>query len=76
MWQFLIIVALLVWIIRRLPTPWVYDMYIRRVLDQLNVIEARQRGIPLEDVEMELSSHIENSTANHDGTPLFRRMWR
>ncbi len=76
MWQFLIVVALLAWIIRRLPTPWVTDMYMRRIFDQLNAIEAHTRGVPVEDIEMELSKHIEQSTAIHDGTPFFLRRWR
>jgi hypothetical protein len=76
MWQFLMIVALVGWIIRRLPTPCVTDMYLRRIFHQVNVIEARDRGVPREEIEKELSDYIGTRTAIHDGTPLLLRMWR
>jgi len=74
--EFIIVVVLLVWIIRRLPTPWVYDMYLRRMLSQLNDIEAHARGVPLEQIKQEFSNTISDTTAIHDGTPLWMRMWR
>jgi hypothetical protein len=74
--EFAILFILLLWIIRRVPTPWVYDMHTRRILTQLNRIEAYTRGVPVEEIEQEFSDYLANGTAAHDGSPLFSRMWR
>jgi hypothetical protein len=51
-------------------------MYLRRILGQLDRIEAHTRGVPIEQIEKEFSAVIHTETAIHDGTPFWERMWR
>ena len=74
--EFLVVIFLLLWLIRRVRTPWVYNMYLRRILGQLDRIEAHTRGVPIEQIEKEFSAVIHTETAIHDGTPFWERMWR
>jgi hypothetical protein len=74
--QFLVIVALLILVFRRLPTPWVDDLYRQRMLAHLISIEATVRNVPVEQVEEESANEIERAAAIHDATPLRHRMWR
>ena len=74
--QFLVIVALLVLIFRRLQVPWVHDLYLQRMFAHLISIEAKVRNVPIEQVEEESSREIERAASIHDGTPLRNRIWR
>jgi hypothetical protein len=55
-WQFLVVVALLLWVLWRTRVaaqspPWLRDALLRRVFEQLNGIEAKVHGIPLAEIE-------------------------
>ncbi len=55
-WQFLVLVALLLWVLWRTRVaartrPWLRDALLRRVFEQLNGIEAKVYGIPRAEIE-------------------------
>lgn len=57
--EFAILFLLLVWIIRKLPKPWLVDASLRRMTGQLNRMEAAIRHVPLEQIEDEFASFYE-----------------
>ena len=65
--EFAILFLLLLWIIRKLPTPWLVDASLRRMTGQLNRIEAVVRHVPLEQIEGEFSSFYSNQAAKRKG---------
>ncbi len=74
--EFLIIVFLLLSVIRRQQTPWVFDMFLNRILGQLNKIETQARHVPLEEVQKEMSALISNTTALRDASTFFEKLFR
>ncbi|MBZ5663398.1 MAG: hypothetical protein LAO30_02235 [Acidobacteriia bacterium] len=51
--EFAILFLLLVWIIRKLPKPWLVDASLRRIVGQLNRLEAEARHVSLEQIDQE-----------------------
>ena len=61
--QFCILVLLLLWLIRRIPSRWQQDLRLKWIHDQLNEINASARGIPLSRVEEEYRNYLSNRSA-------------
>jgi hypothetical protein len=80
-WQFLVLVALLLWIVWRTrsvaqTSPWFRDALLRRVFEQLNRIEARQQDVPFARIEQERNEWWENEIAQERGRPWTARRHR
>ena len=65
--EFVILFLLLVWIIRRLPTPWLIDASLRRITGQLNRLEAEARHLPLALIEEECEAFYSKQAAKRKG---------
>ena len=61
--QFCILVLLLLWLIRPIPSRWQQDLRLKWIHDQLNEINAGVRGIPLSRVEEEYRNYLSNRSA-------------
>jgi TPR repeat protein len=73
-WQFLILVALLLWLLWRTraaaeTSRWLRDALLRRMFEQLNILEAQRRGIPVAEVQKESEQWWEDERAREAGRP-------
>jgi hypothetical protein len=73
-WEFVVLVALLLWILWRVPVAWRTNIVLRRLWRQLNIIEAHVRHVPLDDVEKEWDGWEENVLAARKGSLWRERM--
>jgi hypothetical protein len=76
-WQFGILAFLLIWILWRTrsiaqTSPLLRDALRRRIFEQLNRIEAQQRGVPVADVEKEDDEWWQSTAAYQRAWP---RRW-
>jgi hypothetical protein len=73
-WQFYVLAGLLVWNLWRTRTvaqtsPWLRDALLRRIFEQLNRIEARQKDVPLTEFEQETQRWWGNEIGREAGRP-------
>ncbi|MGP8259907.1 MAG: hypothetical protein ACLQM6_08145 [Acidobacteriaceae bacterium] len=73
-WQFSVLVALLLWILWRTrvaarTSPWLRDALLRKMFEQLNSIEARQRGVPDSDIEKQTELWWHDELSREAGRP-------
>jgi hypothetical protein len=73
-WQFLIIVALLLWIIWRLPPRLAQDIFVRRLFMQLNQIESASSGVSVDDIEQKWVEYQIAKIAANKGAPWIERI--
>jgi hypothetical protein len=73
-WQFLIIVALLLWIIWRLPPRLAQDIFVRRLFMQLNQIESASSGVSVDDIEQKWVEYQIAKIAANKGAPWSDRI--
>jgi hypothetical protein len=73
--QFLIIVALLLWIIMRLPPRIAQDVLMRRLFRQLDQIEGAITNISEDGIEEKWLDYQAALVAQHKGAPLWNRFW-
>src|SRR6267154_1296891 len=73
-WEFVMLVALLLWILWRVPVAWRTNMVLQRLWRQLNIIEAHVRHVPLEDVEKEWYGWEEDLLAARKGSSWWERL--
>ncbi len=72
--QFLIIVALLLWIVQRLPSRIVQDVLMRRLFEQLNQIESNASGISVDGIEQKWLDYQVAKIAANRGAPWYERI--
>jgi hypothetical protein len=73
-WQFLIIVALLLWIIRRLPPRLAQEVFIQRLFNQLNRIESVVSGVSEEEIRQKWLDYQLTRIAVNKGAPWSERI--
>lgn len=69
--EFVILLVLLLWLIRCIPSRWQQDVRLKWIHDQLNEINANARGIPLSRVEEEYRNYLSNRSAESLTRRLF-----
>ena len=62
--EFAILFLLLVWIVRKLPTPWLVNASLRRMTGQLNRLEATIRNVSLEQIEEEFDAFYKKQSTS------------
>ncbi len=72
--QFFIIVALLLWIVRRLPPRIAQDVLMRRLFMQLNQIESNASGVSVEGIEEKWIDYQVARMAANKGAPWYERI--
>jgi hypothetical protein len=73
-WQFLIIVALLLWIVWRLPPRIAQDVLVRRLFMQLNQIESAASGVSVDGIEQKWLDYQLAKIAANKGAPWSGRI--
>jgi hypothetical protein len=68
-WQFLVIVALLLWIIWRLPPRIGQYVLMRRLFEQLNQIESAAGGVSVDGIAQKWIDYQEAKFATNKGAP-------
>lgn len=72
--QFFIIVALLLWIVWRLPPRIAQDVLMRRLFMQLNQIESNASGVSVEGIEEKWIDYQVARMAANKGAPWYERI--
>lgn len=72
--QFFIIVALLLWIVWRLPPRIAQDILMRRLFQQLNQIESNASGVSVEGIEQKWIDYQVAKMAANRGAPWSQRI--
>jgi hypothetical protein len=72
--QFFIIVALLLWIVWRLPSRIAQDVLMRRLLQQLNQIESGASGVSVDGIEQKWMDYQVATIAANRGAPWYERI--